>query len=308
MSANVESLFSVREKPWHGLGTIVKEAPTSAEAIKLAGLDWNVVQRPLKTVDGMSVPNFYANVRDRDNSVLGVVGDRYQIVQNAEAFDFTDSLLDEGVRYETAGSLKGGRTIWLLAKMPDTKILGDDFEPYVCFTNSHDGTGAIKVCCTPIRVVCNNTLNLALNTAKRSWSTRHTGDIRAKLDEARYTLDLASKYIDKLAVRADQYANSSVTEEQIRDFLDELFPLKDDATERQKRTVETAKEEIMVCYLSPDIAKFLGTKYGLINAVSDWCGHAEPKRKTADYQSNNWGRIIDGHPVLDRAVELLGVH
>lgn len=120
MSANVESMFYAgREKPWHGLGTQVEEAPTSADALRLAGLDWTVQRKPIQVCGGRKVDNFFANVRSSDGAVLGVVSDRYQVVQNAEAFAFTDALIGgEGqVHYETAGSLMGGRKIWLLAKL-----------------------------------------------------------------------------------------------------------------------------------------------------------------------------------------------
>ena len=109
MAANVESMFSTREKPWHGLGTIVSEAPVSAEALKLAGLDWNVIQREICTSDGLAINGYRANVRDRDKKILGIVSGRYKVVQNTDAFSFTDALLGEGVKYETAGSLQGGR-------------------------------------------------------------------------------------------------------------------------------------------------------------------------------------------------------
>lgn len=206
MSANVESMFYAgREKPWHGLGTQVEEAPTSADALRLAGLDWTVQRKPIQVCGGRKVDNFFANVRSSDGAVLGVVSDRYQVVQNAEAFAFTDALIGgEGqVHYETAGSLMGGRKIWLLAKLPDTEIVGDKTEPYLCFSNTHDGSGAIRVCMTPIRVVCNNTLNIALN------------------------------------------------------------------------------------------------------AMSDMVGHTAPRRMTSNYQENNWGRIMDGHAMMDKMASLL---
>ena len=310
MPANVETMFytsndaNQRFVPWHGLGTPVQESPTSADALRLAGLDWNVLQKPVYT-DGVEIPNYKANVRSSDNSVLGIVTDRYQIVQNTEAFDFTDALLGEGVRYETAGSLRNGRTIWLLAKMPTTTILGDAVDPYLCFTNSHDGTGAIKVCSTPVRVVCNNTLNIALAGAKRCWSTKHMGDINSKMQEAKHTLGLANKYIDGLAKEADVLANSKVSFEEINKILDELFPVSEDASDRAKNNAKKAKDEILVCYYAPDIQKFLGTKYGFVNAVADWCDHATPARMTSEYRANNWGRIIDGHPILDKAYELV---
>ena len=118
MAANVETMFSVREKPWHGLGTIVAEAPDSGAALELAGLDWNVIQKSIVTADGTEIDGFKANVRDSDNSVLGIVTDRYKVVQNREAFAFTDALLGEGVKYETAGALQGGRRTWMLARLP----------------------------------------------------------------------------------------------------------------------------------------------------------------------------------------------
>lgn len=301
----VEEMFSVRQVPWHGLGTQVDEAPTSKDALRLAGLDWEVKQNPVFTESGFEIPNYKANVRSSDNTVLGIVTDRYKVVQNHEAFAFTDSIIDTGeVFYETAGSLRNGKTIWLLARMPEKNILGDKFDPYLCFTNSHDGTGAVKVCCTPIRVVCNNTLNLALNTATRCWSTKHIGDISSKLEEARYTLKMADKYMTKLDEEADKLANQKISEDEIAKILDEMFPVNENDSDRKKANKAEAKNQIMICYMAPDIAKFLGTKYGFLNAVSDWCGHAAPKRMTNEYASNNWGRIMDGHPVFDLAYSL----
>ena len=179
MSANVETMFYVREKPWHGLGTMVQEAPTSADALRLAGLDWTVEARDMWLNGGYEpIPGYKANVRSSDNKVLGVVSDKYRIVQNADAFAFTDALIGGDVHYETAGSLLDGKKIWLLAKLPDSEICGDKTEPYVCFSNTHDGSGAVRVCMTPVRVVCNNTLNLALNTAQRAWSVRHVQEMK----------------------------------------------------------------------------------------------------------------------------------
>ena len=118
MAANVETMFYTREKPWHGVGPRVEEAPASADALRLAGLDWQVIQEPIFTDNEELISGYKANVRDSDRKVLGVVSDRYKIVQNQEAFSFTDTLLGNGVRYETAGSLQEGRKVWLLARLP----------------------------------------------------------------------------------------------------------------------------------------------------------------------------------------------
>ena len=305
MPAFVESMMYVREKPWHGLGTHVEEAPTSADALRIAGLDWNVVQRNIQVCGGAKIKNYKANVRDSDGTVLGVVSDRYKIVQNAEAFEFTDSLIGGEVRYETAGSLNGGRKIWLLARLPETEIAGDKTEPYICFTNTHDGSGAIRVCMTPIRIVCNNTLNLALGSARRAWSVRHTGDMASKMHEARVCLEMASAYMNDLSQTADRLANTTVTRDRLREILDEMFPVTEDSTDREKQNIQKLKNEYMVCYFAPDILKFRGTAWGAVNAMSDMISHNAPRRKTANYRENNWGRIMDGHVMLDKFVSLV---
>ena len=193
MPANVETMFSVRETPWHGLGRIVMDAPASREALELAGLDWQVESRNIYSGTGAMIPGYRANVRSTDDAVLGVVSDRYRIVQNEEAFQFTDDLLGEGVTYETAGSLQGGKKVWMLARLPRKYLIaGDQVVPYLVIFNSHDGSSGVKVAMTPIRVVCQNTLNLALNTAKRSWTARHTENVLLRVQDARETLQLDS--------------------------------------------------------------------------------------------------------------------
>ena len=193
MPANVETMFSVRETPWHGLGRIIMDAPASREALELAGLDWQVESRNIYSGTGAMIPGYRANVRSTDDAVLGVVSDRYRIVQNEEAFQFTDDLLGEGVTYETAGSLQGGKKVWMLARLPRKYLIaGDQVVPYLVIFNSHDGSSGVKVAMTPIRVVCQNTLNLALNTAKRSWTARHTENVLLRVQDARETLQLDS--------------------------------------------------------------------------------------------------------------------
>ena len=126
MAANVESMFYTRKAPWHGLGVRVEEAPESKEALIQAGLDWKVEQTDVYAASGQRIPGYKANIRDIDRNILGIVGDRYKIVQNEEAFAFTDGLLGKGVKYETAGSLAGGKIVWMLAKLPEKYIISGD--------------------------------------------------------------------------------------------------------------------------------------------------------------------------------------
>lgn len=306
MSANVETMMYTREKPWHGLGTRVEEAPTSLEAIKLAGLDWTVEPRKVSLLgDDNPIDNVVANVRSSDGKVLGIVTDRYKVVQNVDAFAFTDTLIGGDVHYETAGSLNGGKRIWLLAQMPTTKVAGDDVEPYMCFTNTHDGSGAVRVAMTPVRVVCNNTLNIALSGAKRAWSIVHTGNINRKIAEARECLELAERYMFELDRQADRLLDVKVDMDALTKALSKVFGVKEDASDRVKANTQKLMDNYMVCYAAPDIAKFSGTAWGAVNAMTDMVAHSTPNRQTKNYAENNWGRIMNGHRLVDDLVGAL---
>ena len=307
MAALVETMYSTREKPWHGLGTVVREAPASEDALRLAGLDWNVVQEPIYTPFREKIEGFKANVRDTDRKVLGVVSDRYKVVQNVEAFSFTDELLGHGVRYETAGSLSGGRRVWLLARLPREYIIaGERISPYLVFSNTHDGSGSVKVAVTPVRVVCNNTLNLALETAQRSFSMVHTGNISDKITEARDTLFKAESYMDRLGAEFEQLHQQKVTDAEVQKYIELLIPMESNATRTQEKNVNRLRENLAMRYYdAPDLQTVGKNAYRFLNAVSDFATHAEPLRRTANYNENLFSRTVDGNPMIDRAYQLV---
>lgn len=307
MSANVENMFYVRKAPWHGLGTRVMEAPASKEALEIAGLDWKVLQEPIFTGRDERVEGYKANIRDSDRKVLGVVTDRYKVIQNEEAFAFTDELLGEGVRYETAGSLQGGKKVWLLAHMPHEYIItGERISPYLLFSNTHDGSGAVRVALTPIRVVCQNTLNLALSTAKRSWSMIHTGDVRQKIDEAKDTLFRAEKYMDELGKEVEALQTKKLTDKKVRDYIEILLPVEDGSTPQQMRNMKRLRDDLEARYFeAPDLQDTGKNAYRFINAVSDFATHAEPLRKTAHYKENMFARTVEGNPLIDKAYQMV---
>ena len=307
MAASVENMFYVRETPWHGLGTRVNEALNSKEALTAAGLEWNVIQEPIYTETEELIEGYKANVRDADRQVLGVVTDRYKIVQNQEAFAFTDELLGEGVRYETAGSLQGGRKVWLLAHLPHEYIIsGERISPYLVFFNSHDGSGAIKAAITPIRVVCQNTLNLALSTAKRTWSMIHTGDIKGKMQEAKDTLFMAETYMDSLGKEFETLRKKKLTDQQVLDYIEVLLPLEEDASLQQRRNMKRLREDMKMRYFdAPDLKDVGKNAYAFVNAVSDFATHAKPLRRTANYKENLFARTVEGNPLIDKAYQIM---
>ncbi len=307
MAAEVESMFYVREMPWHGLGTEVQEAPDSREALRLAGLDWNVVQEPIYTGRKELVEGYKVNVRDSDRKPLGVVTDRYRVIQNREAFAFTDSLLGEGVSYETVGSLMGGRKVWLLARMPHEYIIsGERISPYLLFSNTHDGSGAVRVALTPIRVVCSNTLNLALATAKRSWSMIHTGDIRSRMKEAEDTLLLAGQYMDSLGKEFEALRKKKLSDRQVMEYIEILLPLEEGSTPQQEKNIRRLREDMKMRYFNaPDLQDVGKNAYRFINAASDFATHAQPLRKSANYKENLFLKTVEGNPLTDRAYRMV---
>jgi len=307
MSANVETMFYVREKPWHGLGTRVEEAPASKDALVYAGLDWEVLQKEVYTEDGIAIPGYRVNVRSTDNAALGIVSDRYKVVQNEDAFQFTDDLLGEGVVYETAGALQGGRKVWMLARMPHRYIIaGDEIAPYLVVMNSHDGSSGIKVAMTPIRVVCQNTLNLALNSAKRMWTTKHTENVMSRVHEARETLLLAERYMGELGRGIDNLSKIKLSDRKVQEFMEEFFPIGQELTDLQRKNNLQLLEDLKLRYWeAPDLSNVDKNGYRFINAVSDFATHADPIRKTKNYNENLFLRTIEGNPMIDKAYKMV---
>lgn len=307
MAANVETMFSTREKPWHGLGTIVEEAPTSAEALRLAGLDWKVNQSAIFTSAG-KVEGYRANVRSTDQAVLGVVTDRYKVIQNTDAFAFTDELLGEGVKYETAGSLQGGRKVWLLARLPREYIIsGERISPYLVFSNTHDGSGAVRAAITPVRVVCNNTLNLALESASRSFSMIHTGDIKGKILEAKQTLFMADTYMENLGQEFERLRRKKLSDQQVKEYMELLLPIDDNASLLTIKNMKKLRADLQSRYYdAPDLKNVGGNNaYRFINAVSDFATHSAPIRKTKNYQENLFLKTYEGNLLIDKAYQML---
>ena len=298
-------MLSVKQRPWHGIGTVVEDAPTSDEAIKIAKLDWKIEQVPVMA-NGVEIPNYFANVRSDTNQALGVVRGRYKVVQNTEAFDFVDGIIenkDVECRYETAGSLFNGRKIFLLVKLPNKELLGDDVENYLFFTNSHDGSSALTAGITNVRVVCNNTLQMALKGAQRTWTCRHTDSIFAKNAQAQEALGLAVTYIDKMQETAWELASKKINEEA---FFRKLF--EKNPTNLCEKNKEQAIERMHLIYTQKDdLQNFRGSAWGMYNAVADFVSNTTPFRNTATYKENKMNQFCSGYAMLNTAQDLLMV-
>ena len=295
------SFFTVKEKAWHGLGQIVQDYPTSEEAIKHAGLDYEVVKSPLYTTGSniietaqgieitdnqLHVPNYFANIRSDNNAVLGVVGKDYHIVQNREAFAFFDAIIGggDGILYETAGALGNGERIFITAKLPDYIRVGngdDVTEKYIFLTTSHDGSGSITAAFTPIRIVCQNTLNASLRNMSNVVRIKHTAGAKQRLENAHKVMGLANTLSNQLQDIFNTWAKVRVTDREIRKLIElALCPNKETLTHLEKgnydeistvfkNTVEDAFAYAMISDTQQmDTTK--GTLFGAYNAVTGY--------------------------------------
>lgn len=301
-------MFDIKRlAPWDGVGLNVHGAFSSKEVMQRAGLDWTVRSRKLYLSDGSPVPGVKANVRSTDNKVLGIVGPDYKIVQNAEAFSFMDQVLGEGVTYETAGALKGGRRVWVLAHIPgEYRFVEDKADPYILFSTTHNGSGAIKVCLTPIRVVCMNTLNLAIKTATRSWSIVHKGLMDQKIANAKNTLIASKEYMGALCDEMVNLNEIKLTDTQVYDYVKKLIPMPLDPSEVTRRNVSSKRTELMDRYeLAPDLAHVDRSAYRFVNAVSDFATHSTPLRARSNYRDTRLLSILDGNTLIDTSYKMM---
>jgi len=304
-----EAIFAERTVPWSGIGKTIERAKNSKEAMKMAGLDWDVVSTPLYLPRGKGYEKiqYFANVRADTGDVLGIVTSRYKVLQNREIFSFTDKLIGEGVQYEAAGQINGGKRIWLLASMPEDKIvLGEKIKSYIIWVAAHDGDRGVIGAITPIRVLCYNTINLALKVAKRSWSAVHMGDMDSKLIVAQKTLGSTYLYLNEMEMEVEKLAQIKITKETLGEIVEELYPVKSKDSDRRVANIEELREGLLYRYhKAPDLKRFRGTGWGLISAVSDFVTHSEPKRRTATYKEKLFEKVIDGHPIIDKAYHLI---
>lgn len=228
-----DTMFSVKERPWHGLGKVIQTAPTIEEGLKEAGLDWEVKLTAISTKVGgqhVRIPGKKAAVRCSDNSVLGVVGENYSILQNTDAFKFFEPFVDEGlVTLETAGSLFNGRKVWILAKASSeiqeiTKADGDAVENFILLSNAHDGTMAVRVGFTPVRVVCNNTLTFAEESKlSKLIRVRHSGNVVETLENIRETMDMINQQFLATVEQYKELAQKPVVKSDIANYVKQVM-------------------------------------------------------------------------------------
>lgn len=303
-----DSLFSVREMPWHGKGVVLDEYPDSLEeALTASGLGWRVNQGDLFYVKGgevdpteadpekgLFVPqleasvarasNYRANLRVDTGEILGIVGDDYKVVQNLEAFRWLEALLGGDLKWETAGSLNNGRRVWVLVTPGDqVEVGGDPTQLYIYCSNSHDGSQAVVAAATKVRIVCANTLGWAENlaaTCPRTYRFRHTGDMQVKLDEAREVMGIVLNWDAAFKRMGDELAREPITERRFDTKVVQPFLGMDDPTLADRKIALRNREDNREIILSlfkgegpqgDTSGNSPGTKWCAANAIAEFC-------------------------------------
>jgi phage/plasmid-like protein (TIGR03299 family) len=293
-----ETAFALRGEPaWHGLGTVFEPDAhvTTAGMLELAHLNnWNVRLEAIPTPEGytMSATNQLVvrdNPFDKAPEVLAVVGDRYNVVQNEQLFDFADGILDGSASWESAGSIKGGKVIFGSLAIDrefalDPKGANDVTKTYLLVTTSHDGSTSVSANITPVRVVCQNTLNMALRHSTQSFKIRHTSTVDGKIAIAREALNLTFEHMDEFETMARQLFETEVTKAQFDALVANLYPEPEDDASKVAQTRYNQKVDLMQYLYTEGAtnANIKGTAWGALNALTEYIDYYREGRNGSE--------------------------
>ena len=302
MAHEVENMFSVRQVPWHGLGVIVNEAPSAEEAIKLAGLNWRVLENQVYQYDHdmnshVRIPNYKALSRSDNGKALSIMKESYHPLQNEDAFKFFNPFVDSGLAsFETAGSLKEGKVIWILATLNKAPIDvggGDYVKKNLLLSNSHDGSLAVRVGFTPVRVVCNNTLTAAHGNSKSQLiRLKHSSRMMQSLDGVQSIVNAMDAKFEATAEQYKALAKKDISKNDLERFVDVIFETRINGTEREQSRAKKMRESITRLFengAGQHLKSAKGTWWGAYNAVTEYLTHEANKEDESRLHSNWFG-------------------
>lgn len=276
-----------RETTWSAIGKDVNECKDMEQVLRQSGLDYEVTKEPIYGIFGeeyKAIPNRFITRRPQGDGfkTYDVVSDKFEIVQNRDAFDFVNYMGDE-LTFAKAGETMNGM-VYIIGKLPKTEILGDAFTPYVLFRNGFDGKTKITAAISPLRIVCQNQFNFAFKNAQNAITIRHVRNAESKLVEARETLRMCADYMQELNLLAENFAGMKMTPERIERVVKYLFPIPEDTAINafKKKNLEDQRAAYIAALNADDNANFKGTAWGMINAYTDFITHKEPAGKRED--------------------------
>lgn len=305
-----ERIIVDRTTTWHALGKDVSECKNVAQVLEKSRLNYEVekclvyadvgggIQVPYEYRDDtgryVEIPNRCVTARMSDGHLYDVVSDKYEVVQNCDAFDFVNYMSDD-LQFEKAGETDSGM-VFIIGKLPEVNILGDSFVPHVIFRNGFSGKIKISAAICPLRMVCQNQFNFAFSGAQNTINIRHTSNASIKLQEAKETLKISADYMAKLSQEAEKYAGIHFNKFQVNRIINELFPMGDaeNMNPYKRNRLEAAKAEFINAYNTDDNQNFKGTAWGLINAYTDFMTHKIPVGPSQTKEENKFINVTFG--------------
>lgn len=291
MPDGTRAIAGTRQVAWASAGVQTDSAMTAEEALKLAQLDFTVKvskENAGAVIDGgkmLTVSDKYITYREHPKlgqQALGIVGSRYTPIQNSDAFEFLNHLVDEsGAIFETAGSLGHGEKVFMALKFPDTMLAGgiDPINNYIMAVNSHDGSSSFFVAVTPLRLHCTNTIRMTMRTAQNKIALRHTAGATAKVQQARETLKLVFKYQEEFEREVEKLLSIKITDNEYKKFVETLIPeAKDQESVRQVNAVEKTRSELMGLWKADTQQTVKNTGWSAYNAVAEYVDWYKPVR------------------------------
>lgn len=298
------AISETRVATWDSIGTSVSTCRNLDQVLAASGLDYEVTAQQVYmpcTVDGVTswhkIPNRFATVRSTDGHPYDVISDKFEIIQNREAFDFVN-YMSEDLEFVKAGETASG-VVYIIGKLPEVNILGDAFTPYVLFRNGFTGKVKITAAICPLRIVCQNQFNVSFQNTENTVTVRHVQNAERKLEEAREVLKMSADYMTELNAMAERYAGTRLTETQVEWAMKVMFPI--DGIENmnpfKRKTLEDALNQFKNAYQADDNANFRGTAWGLINAYTDFITHQVPQGKTSTRFEGKFMKVTFGQPI-----------
>lgn len=278
----------MRTSTWTNIGQDVTTCKDMEQVLQMSGLDYHVEKRPVFTYpdiedDGtrMVIPNRFVTTRREDGHTYDVVSDKFEIIQNRDAFDFVKYMGDE-LAFEKAGETASGM-VYIIGKLPEVNILGDKFTPHVIFRNGFSGKVKIAAVICPLRIVCQNQFNFAFKNTANTVQIRHVQNAERKLEEAKEVLRLSADYMGELNLLAENFAARKMSTQAIERVTNYLFPMPtEDMNPFKRKSLEDARARFIKAHDAEDNSNFRGTAWGMVNAYTDYLTHKEPAGKRED--------------------------
>jgi len=288
----------MRTATWNAIGKKVTGCKTTADVLREARLDYTVSKSPILLPNGFEIDDRVATVKD-NGEYIGVVSKRYEVCQNEDSFNFVDEI--EGLEFEKAGETKSGM-IYIIGKLPDVTVLGDTFTPHLIMQNSHNGLYNLQATICPLRFVCQNQFSISFRKMKNTVKIRHSRQLAGRMNQAKELLNQTVNYMNTLKLEAEDLATIKLSDSRLYAIVDKFFDIaKENISKVEKKHMEEKRSHFFKCYNAEDNQNFLGTGWGVVNAMADFETHKK-RRQTENEAETRFMNVTFDSVVMPKLI------